>query len=69
MGRTRKGYLCLVPASTEVGDAISLFEGGKVLLIIRPEDRDLKLIGESYIHDIRNGEAFDKAFCKEMWFR
>jgi hypothetical protein len=69
MARTERGYLCLVPAETKAGDFIGLFKGGKVPLVITPtKDGFWKLIGESYVHGIMRGEAFDEKACEKMFF-
>jgi hypothetical protein len=63
---TTKGYFALVPPATEIGDQVGLFKGGKVPLIIRQKDDQWRLVGESYIHGIMQGEAFDEARCGEL---
>jgi hypothetical protein len=68
MARTEKGYLCLVPATTRVGDSIALFKGGKVPLVVTPaRDSFWKLVGEAYVHGIMRGEAFDERACQMMF--
>lgn len=66
LARTEKGYLALVPARAKVGDSIALCKGGKTPLILRPFAASWKLVGDSYVHGIMAGEAFNQEKCKEM---
>jgi Heterokaryon incompatibility protein (HET) len=66
LARTEKGYLALVPARAKVGDSITLCKGGKTPLILRPFEASWELVGDSYVHGIMNGEAFNQEKCKEM---
>src|SRR3984957_20496097 len=66
LARTEKGYLALVPARAKVGDSIALCKGGKTPLILRPFAASWELVGDSYVHGIMNGEAFNREKCKEM---
>jgi hypothetical protein len=63
---TRMGYFALVPPKTKVGDQVGLFKGGKVPLTVRQEDNKWRLVGESYVHGIMQGEAFDETKCREL---
>jgi hypothetical protein len=63
---TKMGYFALVPSTTRVDDQVGLFKGGKVPLIIRQEDNQSRLVGESYVHGIMQGEAFDETKCREL---
>jgi hypothetical protein len=63
---TKTGYFALVPPTTRVGDQVGLFKGGKVPLIVRQEDNQSRLVGESYIHGIMQGEVFDESECREL---
>jgi hypothetical protein len=58
---TAKGYICLTPQSTRIGDSICVFEGGRTPYVIRKEGDEFKYIGEAYIHGLMNGEAFQMA--------
>ncbi|RDW72876.1 hypothetical protein BP6252_06783 [Coleophoma cylindrospora] len=66
--KTEKGYLGLAPASTQLGDWIGIFEGGKVPLVLRKTEdaQSWYMIGESYVHGIMKGEAFDERNCIEI---
>lgn len=57
MIRTRKGYIGLAP-STQPGDRIALFRGGKVSSVIRPGRLCWRLIGDCYARGIMHREAF-----------
>jgi hypothetical protein len=63
---TEMGYFALVPSATKIGDQVGLFKGGKVPLIFRQEGSQWSLVGESYVHGIMDGEAFDEVKCKEL---
>jgi hypothetical protein len=63
---TKMGYFALVPPTTKVGDQVGLFKGGKVPLIVRQEDNQWRLVGESYVHGIMQGDAFDETKCREL---
>jgi hypothetical protein len=55
--RSEKGYIGLAPQRAEVGDTICIFFGSTVPHIIRPVSEDrYKLIGESYVLGIMDGE-------------
>jgi hypothetical protein len=70
LGRTKKGYLCLVPASAQVGDEIALFRGGHVPLVIRDQGEEHHaLVGEAFVLEIMQGEAFDESACQEIKIR
>jgi Heterokaryon incompatibility protein (HET) len=63
---TKLGYFALVPPMAKVGDQVGIFKGGKVPLIFRSEDNQWRLVGESYVHGIMQGEIFDETKCREM---
>jgi hypothetical protein len=66
LARTAKGYLCLVPSETLVGDSIVILKGGKLPLVLTSRGEPWELIGESCVHGIMYGEAFGEALCKEI---
>ncbi|KAK0639054.1 heterokaryon incompatibility protein-domain-containing protein [Cercophora newfieldiana] len=67
MGACEKGYLCLLPKLTQVGDKLVILKGGRVPVILRPRhDGSMEFIGEAYVHGIMNGEAFEEDKCAEM---
>ncbi|OAF99362.1 HET-domain-containing protein [Paraphaeosphaeria sporulosa] len=61
---TRKGHFCLVPRRTKVNDAIVVLQGGHVPFVVRGQKmvvtKGFELIGETYVHGIMKGEAFDR---------
>ncbi|KAF2656757.1 HET-domain-containing protein [Lophiostoma macrostomum CBS 122681] len=69
MVRTQKGYIALAPRFAKPGDWIGVFKGGKWPLIIRKDGDYWVLIGESYVHGIMNGEAWENTSAQLMWFR
>lgn len=66
MARTSKGYLCLVPAGTRVGDEVVLLQGGRTPYILRGTFAGRILVGEAYVHGIMYGEAWDEEACGEV---
>ncbi|KAH7383577.1 heterokaryon incompatibility protein-domain-containing protein [Cadophora sp. MPI-SDFR-AT-0126] len=55
---TSKGYIGLAPLKTEIGDVVTVLEGGSVPFVLRALDEGgYKFIGESYVHGIMEGEA------------
>jgi hypothetical protein len=57
---TENGYMGLAPMSTKKGDCVCIFLGGRTPFVIRPTTRKrCRLIGESYIHGIMDGEAME----------
>lgn len=68
MVRTKKGYIALAPRLVREGDCVAVCEGGQLPLIVRREGEHWLLLGESYVHGIMNGEAWEEAKCEDMWF-
>lgn len=66
MIRTRRDYLGLAPALTEMGDSVALLKGCSTPVIVRPDGLTWKFIGNAYVHGIMNGEDFDENSCQEM---
>ncbi|KAF2448284.1 hypothetical protein P171DRAFT_428386, partial [Karstenula rhodostoma CBS 690.94] len=60
---TKNGHFCLVPRGTRVNDAIVVLQGGHIPFVIRSQDdaakKGFELIGETYVHGIMKGEAFN----------
>jgi len=49
-----------VPGFAQVGDFICILKGSRVAYVLRPAERDTyKLMGESYIYGIMNGDALE----------
>ena len=68
LGRTEKGYLCLLPAGTQPGDQLVLLQGGTTPYVTRPAGEDWELVGEAYVHGLMYGEAWDKDLCRNIVF-
>jgi len=60
-GITHRGFMCLLPRETKPGDTIYIPHGNKVPIIIRQSEREgcWQSIGESYVHGMMQGEAWD----------
>jgi hypothetical protein len=67
--RTKEGYIALAPKATQSGDWIGLFKGGKMPLIVRKDGEYWILIGESYVHGLMKGEAWNAEKCEQMWVK
>jgi hypothetical protein len=64
--RTKKNYLGIAAESIGKGDAVWVLAGAAVPLVLRPvEDGGWKLVGETYVHGIMNGEVV-KLVGKEL---
>jgi len=66
LGITKKGYLCLLPQTAEVGDQLALLKGGRVPVILRQRNGYMEFVGEAYVHGIMDGEAFEEEKCYEI---
>ena len=69
MIRTKDGLVGLAPELVRKGDFVCLFKGGMVPLVMREVGSRWVLIGDSYIHGIMHGEAFEETKCKTMWIQ
>ena len=70
MIRTHKGYIGLATQLVQVGDFVVLMEGGKVPFILRAGDHHAwELVGDSYVHGIMSGEAWDDRRLEEFHIR
>jgi hypothetical protein len=59
LSRTVRGYLCLVPSGTKVGDKIMIVRGYHIPLVLRRvagQDDCFHLIGDAYVHGAMYGE-------------
>ena len=58
---TENGYMGIGPAAIKEGDLVCVLLGGCVPYILRPTDTEnmYKLVGESYVHGIMNGEVIN----------
>jgi hypothetical protein len=66
MARTTKGYIGLVPKDAQPGDCIVLLMGVSVPVVLRPSGQRWKLMGESYVEGIMNGELWKKEDASEI---
>ncbi|KAI4274491.1 MAG: hypothetical protein L6R35_006335 [Caloplaca aegaea] len=58
---TSKGFVGAAPLSTREGDKVYLLSGGRVPFVLRARsDGTHILVGESYVHGIMQGEAFER---------
>jgi hypothetical protein len=65
--KTTKGYIGIGPRSLEKGDAVTLFKGGMVPLVIRSRGDKWELIGDCYVHGIMHGEKYSAQRCSVLW--
>ncbi|KAK3170323.1 hypothetical protein OEA41_009710 [Lepraria neglecta] len=57
---TTKGLIGLGPHSMQPGDLICIMSGGRVPYVLRKEGGHCRLIGESYVHGLMEGQAIQK---------
>ncbi|KAL1600422.1 hypothetical protein SLS60_006807 [Paraconiothyrium brasiliense] len=57
--KTVQGYLGAGPDTACVGDAIVILFGGSVPFILRPDGDHYKLIGQSYVNGMMEGQAIE----------
>ncbi|KAL9619119.1 MAG: hypothetical protein Q9160_006208 [Pyrenula sp. 1 TL-2023] len=71
MAETDMGFFALVPEGTEAGDKIVILEGGNLPLVMRDTKGEgvFELVGESYVHGIMFGEAWDESQCETIRIR
>ena len=66
-GRTKKGLLAFLPATSRAGDSVIIFKGGTRPFIIRAKEERWQLVGAAYVHGVMYGGAFDQrkveSFC------
>ncbi|KAI1754226.1 heterokaryon incompatibility protein-domain-containing protein [Xylaria castorea] len=66
--RTEKGCIGLAPVTVRPGDLVILCKGGKKPLIVRPSCNEpnstrFTLVGDTYLHGIMEGEAWNENNC------
>ena len=67
---TKKGTIGLGPRSMRPGDLVCILSGGRVPFIVRVEGPYFRLIGESYVYGLMEGEAVkDGIEIQEFVFR
>lgn len=57
LATTEKGYLCLAPYDTAVGDTIAILSDCQVPVVLRGKGDHYEFIGSCYVHGIMHGEA------------
>lgn len=57
---TQSGRVGMATRECERGDLICVLFGGRMPLVLRPQNGHYILISESYIHGLMNGEAIDE---------
>ena len=67
---TTLGYVGIAPTAVKVGDSVAVFRGGRTPFIIRKhtDSAAYQLIGDSYVHGLMRGEAFDLDGVEEREF-
>ena len=74
---TDTGYVCLVPACTEIGDAVAILSGNPTPFTIRMQegsDKDItglervrgRLVGDTYMHGVMRGESWLEEIFQEI---
>jgi hypothetical protein len=57
---TTDGMVCLVPGNAQVGDNLSIFHGAPIPFVLRKEDDHFRIVGSAYVHDMMDGQAFER---------
>ena len=65
--RTQAGYIGLAVHGAEVGDYVALFKGARMPFVIRSDPDHWRLVGDSYIHGVMNGESWQVDRCERFW--
>ncbi len=53
------GRVGWVPESADLGDRIAIFLGGTVPILLRPSGNDYVVLGEAYVDEMMDGQAFE----------
>ena len=62
---TQKHYFGLAPPEAQHGDLVAILFGAAVPFVVRKVEGGYRLIGETHLQGIMNGEAFDKYRSQE----
>ncbi|CAJ2511112.1 Uu.00g067370.m01.CDS01 [Anthostomella pinea] len=65
---TEKGYMGLGPRDSRVGDHVLVLQGHRAPIVARRRGDRWRTVGESYVHGIMEGEAFDQGKCEILRF-
>ena len=57
---TDSGVLALIPVAAEATDVVAVFQGVPVPFLLRPTKDGYCVLGTCYVHDIMQGEAFNR---------
>ncbi|KAI1119467.1 heterokaryon incompatibility protein-domain-containing protein [Nemania sp. NC0429] len=76
LGVTKEGYVSLVPPDTRVGDLVCVFYGLNTPFVLRPQvmvqddgqESPARLVGETHVHGMMDGEAFSIPDTQPCWF-
>jgi hypothetical protein len=63
---TVHGYMGLGPGAMQPGDIVCVLFGAGVPYILRPQDNYYRLVGESYVHGLMDGEALELLKEKQL---
>jgi hypothetical protein len=53
------GVPCLVPGDTQTGDALFIFSGAPLPMVLRPQGHFFRIVGCCYIHGMMEGQPFE----------
>jgi Heterokaryon incompatibility protein (HET) len=67
--RTQSGYIGLAVHCAEVGDYVALFKGARTPFVVRQDSDEWRLVGDSYVHGVMQGEAWQEEQCTTFWIR
>lgn len=67
LGRTREGYLALLPFDAKETDKIVLLQGGKTPYVVRCKDGCWEFVGDCYVHGIMDGEAWNQSRLEDVF--
>lgn len=56
---TRNRFFGIGPQAMQVGDSLFVLSGGQMLYVLRKDGSQFKLIGETYIHGLMDGQVVD----------
>ena len=65
---TIKGFIGLGPRSVRPGDSVCIFSGGRVPFVLRRDGDHHRLVGESYVHGLMDGQVINNGTKFERHF-
>ncbi len=67
VARTERGFLALVSIIALPGDGLAVCEGGNIPLVFRVDATSkLRLLGDSYVHGMMQGQEFRVDQCQDI---